>query len=108
MTTWHSYCESNGCVQVRTVGDLVEIRDSGNPGQVLALPAQAWAEHEVALRAEGRQQAGADIRAAAAAIHHRAEIEAGVVGQTDHPFLLGCEYAARITEVRDEAKGTSE
>jgi hypothetical protein len=49
--------------------------------------------------AEGRRLAAADIRNGAADIARSAEVEAGTPGASDdHPFVLGCEWAAQIAE----------
>jgi hypothetical protein len=96
-TPWTSRCESGNCVQTRTVGDLVEVRDTERPEQVLRVSARAWAEHEAALRAEGRQQAVKALRDLPhSLVEHR------------HLWELIRRLEVALTEVRDEAKGTSD
>jgi len=104
MTDWTSRCESGNCLQTRRVhlaDEYVELRDTEMEGTLLVTVA-AWQAHEAALRAEGRRLAADEIRASAASIILCAEAEAGVDGAADHPFLLGCEWAALLIEVRDE------
>lgn len=45
-------CDSNGCIQTRTVDDRVEIRDTGNPDATLLVPVEAWEKFLAAVRAE--------------------------------------------------------
>ena len=109
MTDWTSRCESGNCLQTRRVhladgGEYVELRDTEVEGTLLVTVA-AWQAHEAALRAEGRRLAADEIRASAAGIILRAEAEAGVDGAADHPFLLGCEYAAQISDPDDPPRG---
>ena len=112
MTDWTSRCESGNCLQTRRVhladgGEYVELRDTEVEGTLLVTVA-GWEANEAALRAEGRRLAADEIRASAAGIILRAEAEAGVDGAADHPFLLGCEWAALLIEVRDDTKGTTD
>jgi hypothetical protein len=115
-TPWTSRCESGNCVEVRTVGDLVEVRDTEHPEQAPPrVSARAWAEHEAALRTEVLKVAARGLLADAkrhAAMWGR--------GQTwDRGFVAGMEHAAyalansidrpeTLTEVRNDAKWTSD
>lgn len=119
-TDWTSRCESGNCIETRTVGDLVEVRDTEHPEQVLSVPASAWAEYEAALRAEV-------LRTAARALLAEAEVydakwnrrpRRPATSDWDRGYVAGMQRAAHdvansidrpevLTAVRDETKGTA-
>jgi hypothetical protein len=49
---WTSPCDTGTCIQTRTVGGQVEIRDSENPNATLLVPAQAWERFLAAVVAD--------------------------------------------------------
>jgi hypothetical protein len=98
---WTSRCESGNCVQTRTVGDLVEVRDTERPEQVpLKVSARAWAEHEAAVRAEGYRQAVEALRSAGSAAADWLLLKNGARIARELADYLA------LTEVRDDKETT--
>ena len=51
ITEWNRRCDTANCIETRTNGDMVEIRDSADETKVLAVPAASWEEFLAAVRA---------------------------------------------------------
>lgn len=121
MTDWTSRCCETNCIETRTVGDLVEVRDTEHPEQVLSVAASAWAEYEAALRAEVLKIAARALLAEAKAYEEKwlGPGHSGEHVHWDKGYVAGMQRAAHdvansidrpevLTEVRDETKGTSD
>jgi hypothetical protein len=50
ITPWSTPCDSSACLQVRTVDDRVELRDSEHPDVVLSVTREVWEAFVAAIR----------------------------------------------------------
>ena len=46
-----SYCGGGSCIEIRHIDDLIEMRDSKDPRNVLTFTAEEWAAFTKGLRA---------------------------------------------------------